>query len=296
MLQDTIRPWIEATRPKTLPAAVIPVLVGTALAYEVGVVHWIPVLACLLFALLVQIGANFANDYADFEKGADTAARLGPRRAVASGAISVGAMRRGTFVVLALAFACGMILVWWRGWELLPVGLLSLLFAWAYTGGPYPLAYHGLGDVFVFVFFGLVAVCGTYYVLVGKVTLFVLDAAVPVGLLATNILVVNNCRDIVTDERAGKHTLVVRYGRQFGRRQYGIVLAVAAAVPIIVGVYQERYWLAAASVVLLAGIPLWRTLCATRDGDVLNGVLARTAGLLFVFGVVWAGLLAFAPG
>ena len=286
-------PWFEAARPKTLPAAIIPVLVGSAMAYDEGQFDWIPAACCMAFALLVQIGTNYANDYADFVKGADSLARVGPRRAVSAGLISVRRMRRGSFLVFAIAFAFGMSLVWWRGWELLPIGLMSLLFGWGYTAGPYPLAYHGLGDIFVFVFFGLVAVGGTFYVMAGYVDHDVLLAAVPVGLLATNILVVNNYRDIVTDERAGKHTLVVRYGRKFGRRQYTASLFIAGAFPIFLAVKWERPWIALASLVTLPGISLARKLLTTRDGPGLNALLARTAALLLGFGVLWAPLLAF---
>ncbi|MGH8020763.1 MAG: 1,4-dihydroxy-2-naphthoate polyprenyltransferase [Opitutaceae bacterium] len=289
-----IRPWLEATRPKTLPAAIIPVLVGSALAHAEGSFNWQPATACMVFALLIQIGTNFANDYADFEKGADSLERVGPRRAVASGLIPVAAMRRGAFIVFGLAFACGMALVHWRGWELLPLGIMCLLFGWAYTGGPFPLAYHGLGDVFVFVFFGLVAVSGTYYVLTDRLECDILLAAVPVGLLATNILVVNNYRDIVVDERAGKHTLVVRFGRKFARRQYALSLVCAAAVPIVLALKWERPPLAFASLAIVPGVLLTRQLATMRDGRGLNSLLGRTAALLLGFGATWAPLLAFA--
>jgi 1,4-dihydroxy-2-naphthoate octaprenyltransferase len=294
MSTPTLVPWIEAARPKTLPAAIIPVLIGSALAYSVGGFNWVPATFCMAFALLVQIGTNFANDYADFVKGADTPARIGPRRAVAAGLIPVRSMQMGAIMTFGAAFICGLGLVWWRGWELLPIGIMSLLFGWAYTGGPFPLAYHGLGDVFVFIFFGLVAVGGTFYVMTGFITHDTILAAVPVGLLATNILVVNNYRDIVTDERAGKHTLIVRFGRKFGRRQYAFSLCLAAIVPPLLAIKWERPLLAVASLALLPGIPLSRELNRTREGPVLNSILARTAAVLLLFGVVWAPLLALA--
>lgn len=292
MSSATLLPWIEAARPKTLPAAIIPVLVGSALAFAAGCFNWLPAACCMAFALLVQIGTNFSNDYADFIQGADTEARVGPRRAVAAGLISVRTMRMGAFIVFGAAFVCGLSLVWWRGWELLPVGLTSLLFGWAYTGGPYPLAYHGLGDVFVFVFFGLVAVGGTFYVMTGFITPDALLTAVPVGLLATNILVVNNFRDIVTDERAGKHTLIVRYGRKFGRWQYALSLGCAAVIPPILAIKSGRSLLALASLALLPGIALSRQLSRTREGPALNAILGRTAAVLLLFGLAWAALLA----
>lgn len=287
-----VSPWLEAARPKTLPAAIIPVLVGSALAHAEGSFNWIPAAICMAFALLVQVGTNYANDYADYEKGADSLGRVGPRRAVAAGLISVTAMRRGAFVIFGLAFVCGMALVGWRGWELLPVGVMCLLFGWAYTGGPYPLAYHGLGDAFVFIFFGLVAVGGTYYVMTGRLGHGVLLAAAPVGLLATNILVVNNYRDIVVDERAGKNTLIVRFGRRFGRRQYVASLIGAAAIPILLACLWARPLLALASLATIPGLALARKL-KTRNGAELNALLGRTAAVLLGFGATWAPLLAF---
>jgi 1,4-dihydroxy-2-naphthoate octaprenyltransferase len=290
-----VSPWIEAARPKTLPAAVIPVLVGSAMAYASGAFAWAPAVVCLAFSLLVQVGANFANDYADYEHGADNAQRTGPRRAVASGLISFDAMRRGAFAVLAAAFVLGLSLVWLRGWELLPLGVLSVIFSWAYTGGPYPLAYHGLGDVFVFVFFGLVAVCGTFYVLTGLLDWSVVLAAIPIGLLATNLLVVNNYRDIVVDERAGKHTLIVRFGRGFGRRQYVVSLVISCAIPVALAAAFGRPLLAGAAIAVLPGFAVWRRLSVVDDGPGFNRLLAQTAGVLLLFGCVWALVLGTGP-
>ncbi|MES2693462.1 MAG: 1,4-dihydroxy-2-naphthoate polyprenyltransferase [Verrucomicrobiota bacterium] len=228
--------WIGAARPRTLPAAIAPVLVGTALAWHDGRLIPAAALLCLAFALLVQIGTNFANDYFDFVKGADTAARVGPRRAVAAGRVSPATMKRvmiGTFVA---AFAVGLGLLVWGGPWLLAIGVASILCGIAYTGGPFPLAYHGLGDVFVFLFFGLVAVGGTYFVQAGRVTVDALLAGAAIGALAANILVVNNYRDVETDAAAGKRTLVVRLGRGAARAQFVASLAVAAAVPVVFAV------------------------------------------------------------
>lgn len=222
--------WIEAARPKTLPAAVVPVLVATALAEAQGGARPVAALICLAFALLVQIGTNFANDYFDFVQGADTAERVGPRRAVAAGLIPAGTMMRATVLVLGAAFAVGLLLVREGGWWLLPVGVVSLACAIAYTGGPYPLGYNGLGDVFVFVFFGLVAVGVTHYVQTLAFSWEAIGAGAGVGLLAANILVANNYRDAGTDARAGKRTLVVRFGRRFALWQYGLSHLGALAV------------------------------------------------------------------
>lgn len=226
------RLWFEAARPRTLPAAVAPVLVGSALAGHEGVFQLTPALLCLGFALLVQVGTNFANDYYDFVQGADTATRVGPRRAVAAGLVAPGTMKRAMILVFAAAFALGLGLVAWGGPWLLVVGISSILCGVAYTGGPFPLAYHGLGDVFVFLFFGLVAVGGTYFAQAGRLTLDAVLAGVPVGVLAANILVVNNYRDVETDTAAGKRTLVVRFGRGAARAQFVGSWLVALLVPL----------------------------------------------------------------
>ena len=215
-----LRIWLEATRPKTLPAAVCPVLVGTSLAYHNAQFNWHPALICLGFALLIQIGTNFANDYLDGIKGTDTAARIGPRRAVASGLIPAIVMKRAAILVLAVGFCLGLSLISYGGWWLLLIGIASVACAWLYTGGPYPLAYNGLGDVFVVLFFGLIAVGCTYYVQAGSVSADAMLLGLSCGLLINNILVVNNFRDVEEDVQAGKRTLVVVFGRRFARFQY----------------------------------------------------------------------------
>ena len=213
-------PWIEAARPKTLPAAVVPVALGTALAWADGGFAWWPALLCLTFALLIQIGTNFANDYYDFIKGADTAERIGPARAVASGWIQPKTMLIATMVTFAVAFVAGCLLIPYGGYGLLAVGVLCILCGIAYTGGPYPLGYNGLGDIFVFIFFGLVATGFTHWV---QTQVWSLDpwllGCIP-GALATNLLVVNNLRDHRTDRKAGKRTTVVRFGVGFGLGEY----------------------------------------------------------------------------
>lgn len=288
------RVWFEAARPKTLPAAIIPVLVGSALAWGAGVFSPAPAGICLVFALLVQVGTNFANDYSDFVKGADREDRLGPRRAVAAGLIPARGMARAAALTFAAAFVEGLSLIHWGGWALLPIGIASLVFGWAYTGGPYPLAYHGLGDVFVFVFFGLVAVGGTFFVMAGYVDGAVFLAAVPIGLLATNILVVNNYRDMETDARAGKRTTVVRFGRSFARAQYVASWIVAFGVPVFLAIARERPILALPVLALPLALPLVRELAHGGGGPALNALLGRTARALLAFGVLWSAGLAFA--
>jgi 1,4-dihydroxy-2-naphthoate octaprenyltransferase len=225
--------WASASRPRTLPAAVAPVLVGSALAGHDHHFEASAAALCLVFALLVQIGTNFANDYYDFIHGADTDARVGPRRAVAAGLVSPGAMRRATASVFAAAFVIGLGLIHWGGPWMLAVGVASILCGVAYTGGPWPLGYHGLGDLFVFIFFGLVAVTTTYFVQAGRISGYALLAAVPIGLLASNILLVNNYRDAETDAAANKRTLVVRFGRRYAQAQFAVCLCGAFATPLV---------------------------------------------------------------
>jgi 1,4-dihydroxy-2-naphthoate polyprenyltransferase len=227
------RVWVDASRPRTLPVAVAPVVVGSALAGRDHSFNPAAAGLCLAFALLVQIGTNFANDYYDFLRGADTPARVGPRRAVASGQVEPADMRRAMAAVFAAAVAVGLGLIHWGGPWMLAVGIASILCGIAYTGGPWPLGYHGFGDVTVFIFFGLVAVATTYFVQAGRITLYAVLAGVPMGLLAANILLVNNYRDAETDTAAHKLTLVVRFGRGRARAQFAASLAIALAVPVL---------------------------------------------------------------
>lgn len=225
------RVWAMAARPKTLPAAMAPVIVGTALAYRDGAFAPLPAFAAMVGALLIQIGVNLANDYFDYVKGVDTAERLGPMRVTQSGLIPPGRVRQGMILTFAAAAAVGTYLIAVAGWPILVVGGASIISALAYTGGPFPLGSHGLGDLLVFIFFGLVAVAGTYYVQALTLTPLALIAAIPMGALATAILVVNNLRDIDTDRRAGKHTLAVIIGPRATRLEYVALLAGAYLVP-----------------------------------------------------------------
>ena len=278
--------WVLAARPKTLSAASVPVLVGSACAFALGRLQLGPALAALGGALLLQIGANFANDVYDYEKGADTAERLGPTRAVQAGLISPAAMKRGMYVVFTLALLLGLYLTVVAGPIILGIGIVSILSAIAYTGGPYPLGYNGLGDVFVFVFFGLVAVCGTAFVQLGHVPPLALWCSLPVGALATAILVVNNLRDHEQDARVGKRTLAVRWGERAVIYEYGLLLALAYAVPLYLATSATRGRFVLLPLVTL---PLGRKLMravATERGRDLNARLAGTAKLLLVFGVL----------
>ena len=283
MMQD----WIAAARPKTLPAAVVPILVGAAESYRLGALHAWPVGVCLVFALLVQIGTNMANDYYDHVRGADGADRVGPERLVAAGKIAPRAMLWASLGVFAAAFLVGLNLVAYRGWELLVVGVVSIVFGYGYTGGPFPLAYRGLGDVFVVVFFGLVATMGTVYVGTGVLGLPSAAVGLALGLLANNILVVNNYRDVETDLRAGKRTLVARWGRGFGRAQYWGQLVGAGLALVAYAALVGSGWPLMGLAALVLSVRIAAALGRTR-GAALNGLLAKSAGALLLFGLLAA--------
>ena len=286
------RHWLEAARPRTLPAAVIPVAVGTALAVAHQAADYGKAVICLVFAILVQVGTNFANDYFDFIKGADTPNRVGPRRAVAAGLIAPKAMVAGAGLVLGLAFMTGLVLVREADWVLLPIGIISILCALGYTGGPYPLAYHGLGDVFVFVFFGLVAVATTFYVQAGGLAPDVISAAAAVGLLAANILVVNNYRDADTDARAGNRTLVVPFGRGFAVWQYGLSHGLAMLCPPALLLAGYRWPVLLPLLLAPWAAVLTNRLAVSREPAVQIRLLGATAGYMSAFGVLLcAGLV-----
>lgn len=282
------RVWISAARPRTLPAAIAPVLVGSALAWHDDGFDAAAAAICLGFALLIQIGTNFANDYFDFVHGADTAARVGPTRAVAAGLVSARTMRAVMIAVFAAAFVLGLSLIAWGGPWLIAIGGASVLSGIAYTGGPWPLAYHGLGDLFVFVFFGLVAVVATYFVQAGHVTLDAALAAIPVGLLATNILVVNNYRDADTDAAAGKRTLVVRWGRRAARIQFGISLLVAFATPLVFLARTRSPWCALPLVLVPLALRHVKRLRQSKTPGEQIALLGATGKLLAAYAALFA--------
>jgi 1,4-dihydroxy-2-naphthoate octaprenyltransferase len=288
------RLWLLAARPATLPAAIVPVLVGTAAgATEAARFHLLPFLAALLAALLIQVATNFANDYSDFHRGADTAERLGPTRVTQGGLLTPADVVRGIVVTFAAAVLLGLYLVWVGGWPILAIGVCSILAGLAYTGGPWPFGYHGLGDLFVFVFFGLVAVMGSAYLQTGRWTVLALAAAVPVGLLCTNILVVNNLRDLATDRAAGKGTLAVRIGDRATRAQYALLAVAAYLVPVaLVATGRASRWLLLPLLTLPVAARLARLVLGGLAGRELNAVLKRSGQLEMLYGVLLAtGLL-----
>lgn len=283
--------WVEASRPATLWAAFVPVLVGTAL---VSMNHTINIFtACLIFATagLIQIGTNFVNDYKDALTGADDDDRLGPRRATASGLIQASTMKSAATIVLCLAALGGLFLIQIGGWVIAVIGILSILSAIAYTAGPMPLAYVGLGDLFVILFFGIVAVCGTEYVLTGAHSMQGLLLGTAVGAVATGILVVNNLRDMHTDVKVGKRTLAVRFGATFTRWEYTLLLTLAHVCIASVALMSPH--LKALLILFVVTIP-WSIHCIRavwkNEGVALNAYLGKTAQLELLMGLGISGV------
>jgi len=284
-VKSTIGNWLLAARPKTLPAALSPVLVGCAVAWAEGTFDLATAFAAFAVALLLQIGANLANDVADFRRGADTSARLGPARVTQAGLIPQGHVIAATAIVLAAAVVPGLYLVWRGGPVLAALGLFAILAAVTYTAGPKPFGYLGLGEIFVFLFFGPVAVVGTAYVMTHVLTPLAIAASIPMGCLVTSILVVNNLRDIDTDREAGKQTLAVRIGRDATRWEYAVLIAVAYAMPVIMwlvgisGPWPMLAWITIPVAILLVR-QIW-----TVTGRPLNSLLGGTARLCLWFAI-----------
>ena len=289
-----LRLWLMAARPRTLPAAVAPVLVGTALAGSEGVFRPLAFVAALVGSVFIQIGTNLSNDYSDARRGADTEDRLGPVRVTAGGLMPPRTVLVGTYVAFGVAVAAGGYLAAVAGWELLLVGAASILAGVLYTGGPRPYGYEGLGEVFVFLFFGVVAVAGSYFVQSEELRWEAFALSVPVGLLAAAVLVVNNVRDVDTDRRAGKRTLAVRLGRGRARRLFaGAVWLAFLAPPVIWIAGGLSAWILLALLALPLAPPLVQMVASRTDGPSLNAALAATGRLLAVFSLLLAvGVLA----
>jgi 1,4-dihydroxy-2-naphthoate polyprenyltransferase len=284
--------WWLAIRPRTLPAAVAGVLTGSAVAVQAHQFRFWPALGALFVALLLQIGSNLANDVFDFEKGADTGERLGPTRVTQSGLLSPHEVKTGAYIVFALAGLIGLALAAYSSWWVLLVGALAILSALAYTAGPYPLGYHGLGEAFVFLFFGMVAVVGTYFVQAGSISALAVWMSIPVGLIIVGILVVNNLRDIESDRVAGKKTLAVKFGESFAKKEYAFCLIVPfillliyflvgllpwkvlfcmLTIPFVVKTIQTVYW--------VKGKPLNKTLGST-------GIIAFLFSIILLIAII----------
>lgn len=289
MTTSKARIWLTATRPKTLWAAVAPVIIGVSLAYSDNLMHVPSALAALAGALLIQIGTNYANDYYDYKRGADTESRLGPVRATQSGLVTPGEMKRAFIIVFALAFVIGIYLIWRGGAPVLAIGIASILFGIAYTGGPYPLGYHGFGDIAVFVFFGPVAVGGTYYVQTLDINRLVILAGIAPGLLSLAILTVNNLRDLDADRQAGKKTTAVRFGRSYTKFQYLTAIVVACLIPVALYLISGAHFYSTGTVlVLIIAIPSIRKIFRNDHGEALNKVLADTGKILILFSLVFS--------
>jgi 1,4-dihydroxy-2-naphthoate polyprenyltransferase len=286
--------WLMAARPRTLPASVAPVLVGTALAATEGTFRPLTFIAAMLGAVFIQVGTNLSNDYSDARRGADTEDRLGPVRVTAGGLVPPRQVLVATYVAFGLAVLAGAYLIATAGWELLLIGVASILAGVLYTGGPRPYGYEGLGEVFVFLFFGVVAVSGSYFAQVERLTWEAFVLAVPVGLLASAILVVNNVRDLETDRRAGKRTLAVRLGRERARALFVAMIVgafLSAPLPWLTGSLSP--WLLLSWLALPLAVPLVRVVRTRTDGPSLNGALAGTGRLQLAFCVLLsAGLVA----
>ena len=287
--------WILATRPKTLLVGLTPVLLGAASAYELRrdeidtpwPIQWLAIVAALVGAILIQIGTNLANDVFDHEKGADTEERIGPLRVTQAGLLTPTQVRGGMIACFAAAFLVGVYLTFVAGWPVVVIGLASIASGIAYTGGPYPLGYNGLGDVFVAFFFGPVAVCGTCYVATHAFTPVSLVASFECGALATAVLAVNNVRDVFTDTKSGKRTLAVRFGRKFGVAEYAVCIAIAELVPVALVLFFGIHPAALSGLVTLPfAVKLVTTLAKNTDGEILNGTLASTAKLLLIHGIL----------
>lgn len=288
---NLFRIWWLAIRPKTLPAAASGVVMGSALAWADGSFQFVPALAALFVALLLQIGSNVANDVYDFERGADTSERHGPLRVTQAGLLTPSEVKRGMWFIFLLAALLGLYLATLRGWVVIVIGLAAILSAIAYTGGPFPLGYYGLGDLFVFIFFGVVAVTGTYFVQAGSVSEAAWWMSVPVGSIITAILVVNNLRDLENDRAAGKHTLAVLMGRRGAQIEYLLCMIVAyALLPILI-------WRGVAplpTLIAWLSLPLaWKStrMVLTQQGRPLNAALAGTGQTALVYSLLfWLGL------
>lgn len=288
MEQSKLNIWVQAARPKTLWASVAPVVIGSAMAFESGGLHIMSALSALAGAVLIQIGTNFANDYFDFHKGADSTDRLGPTRVVQAGLVQPPAMKAAFIAVFALAVVPGAYLIWRAGWPLFVIGVLSILFGILYTAGPYPLGYVGLGELFVIIFFGPVAVGGTYYVQTLQISLPVIISGLAPGLFSVAILTVNNLRDVQSDHRAGKKTLAVRFGVTFSKIEYLLSIAIACLIPLILLLHNDKHlYSLLTSVVLLAAIPSIKTVF-TAEGIVLNHVLESTGKMLLLYSLIFS--------
>lgn len=289
MNKVSLEAWIIAARPKTLAAAVMPVMVATFMAIGDGVYNPLYALIALTGAVLIQIGTNLANDYFDYKKGADVPERKGPLRVTQSGLIEPQIVLSAALIVLALSGICYFFLVIRGGWPIAILGLIALLSAVFYTAGPYPLGYIGLGEVFVLFFFGPVALAGTYYLQSLELNIYCVMAGLGCGFLSAAILVVNNLRDIDTDRKCGKKTLAVRFGRVFSKIEYASFIALASIMPMIIySLSASHLKIIFSSLIIILAAPLIRIIATSKDAADLNVCLEKTAKLLVYYGILFS--------
>ncbi|HPI37883.1 MAG TPA: 1,4-dihydroxy-2-naphthoate polyprenyltransferase [Ignavibacteriaceae bacterium] len=280
--------WVLASRPKTLFAAFVPVIVGTSIANAEGEINLLASVVALVCSILIQIGTNFSNDLQDFIRGADSKERVGPLRVINEGLITTSQMKTAIFIVFFTAFMLGLYLIYLGGVVILIIGILSILAGLAYTSGPYPLAYHGLGDFAAFIFFGLIGTIGTYYLNTGEFSTISLIASIPVGALVTNILVVNNYRDLEQDKRAGKNTLAVKLGKTFSRYEFIILMTASFIVPLIIFLsYDVKGWVFLPYLTLPIAYKLI-LMMFKLTGPQLNKTLELTAKFSAIFGLLFS--------
>jgi len=288
-MKQQLKIWLQAARPKTLPAAISPVLIGLVMALANGAFHLLIAAVTLICAVLIQVGTNIANDYFDFIKGSDSGNRLGPVRVTQAGLMPPKKVKRAFIIVFALAALFGLILIWRGGWIILAIGVVSIASGILYTAGPLPLAYIGISDLFVLIFFGLVAVAGTYYLQTLSIEPAVLIASLAPGLFATAILTVNNLRDIHTDRQAGKKTLAVRFGANFVRYEYLIAIVIACSIPIILVILtRQHYFSLLATTTFLFAIPAIKSVFRDAIDRGLNRTLAGTGRLLLIYSLLFS--------
>lgn len=285
---NSFKAWMLAARPKTLTGAAIPVILGCALAFMYGKFNLTPAILCLLFAFLMQIDANLINDLFDFLKGSDREDRLGPERACAQGWITPRAMATGISITTALACLIGLIILYFSGWEMIPVGIACVIFAFLYTAGPYPLAYHGWGDLLVLIFFGFVPVGCTYYVMAHDWNTSVTIASLACGLVIDTLLMVNNFRDRDQDAVSGKKTLVVRFGAKFGLSMYLMLGLIACWLCFYFLFVGKIYAVLLPQLYLISHIKTTRKMAAINHGKALNSILGETSRNILIFGIMLA--------
>jgi len=289
MNTPTLKTWLMAFRPKTLIASIAPVFIGTAMAFGDGVQHFPTAAICLFAALAIQIGTNITNDYYDFKKGTDTQERIGPMRVTQAGLIEPSTMKAAFIISFGLAALASLYLINRGGWPIAVIGVSAILSGLFYTAGPRPFGYMGLGDLFVLVFFGPVAVAGTYYVQSYEMNAAVVLAGFAPGLISVAILAVNNLRDIDTDRKTGKNTLAVRFGRSFAITEYLSSIITAALIPVLIFILIEDHLAILASpLILFAAIPIMKCVCVKTDGPSLNNALAKTGRLLLIYSVMFS--------